>query len=109
MSTPKDLYYLFLKHGFGVTQESAHLWHNFTCFLDLKSYKHYFSVFICESVKPTICILKTFLHLSRHMQFEITFISNGFCSLPKLLHVNFLQGLFPLVNLLSRFLNAASF
>lgn len=73
---------MFLKHRFWVTQESAHLWHNITCFLYLKRYKHYFSVFICESVKPTICIPKTFLRLSRHMQFETTFLSNGFCSLP---------------------------
>lgn len=98
-----------LKHRFWELQESAHLWNNFTCFVVLKKYKHYFWFFICESVKPTVHVPKHFsTYWERYMQFKTTFLLNGFCSLRKVLHCNFLKGLFPLFNL-SGFLDAASF
>lgn len=98
------------KHRFGELQESAHLWNNFTCFLVLKMYKHYFCFFICESVKPTVHISKHFsTYWERYMQFKTTLLLNWFCSLCKVLHCNFLKGLFPLFSLLSGFLDAASF
>lgn len=49
ISTLKGLYDLILNQS---TQESARLWNIVTCFLGLKSYKHYF-LFLFLGVKPT--------------------------------------------------------